>query len=42
MPKVLGTLDLPGDEIDSLKCPKCGAWIKIIALIQEWEEIIRF
>ena len=28
-------------EIDPLKCPKCGAQMKIIAFILEWEEIIR-
>jgi len=28
-------------EIEPLKCPKCGARMKIIAFIQEREEIIR-
>ena len=28
-------------EIDPLKCPRCGAQMKIIAFIQEREEIIR-
>jgi len=28
-------------EIDPLKCPKCGAQMKIIAFILEREEVIR-
>ena len=28
-------------EVDPLKCPKCGAQMKIIAFIQKREEIIR-